>query len=421
MGEKPENSKDGQDEVKEKKRLDLSVPQVAGSAVAAVVAAKLASSFGVYGTILGAGVVSALATCGGTVFQHFFKRTGEQIRDAAVQTKPKGRQVPVTAEGRPVPRTFRSDASMDATQVMTSKKAVATGVPQPAAGVLPTTTTWGRPSGADDDAWPADEDGTRILDTGAVADLLPDDPESDPERTRLLGTADPERTQLLAASPVDEATRLLRTADAGPYDPSGPLSPAEPELAGTGDEFTEGTVHRSRVKSWKRPLIAAALVFGVTMGGITTYELVSGHSFNGDSGSTTFRDAFTGHGKSSGDDTPAPGTSTRPSDGSSTGTEDSTRQQDGGAAQDGPADPSPSGSTGKGSGTDPDSGAGTGTGSGDDSGTDPGTGSDDEGASTSPTPTPTPSQSAGSGTGDEGSATGAAEGAAGAGGQPAAQ
>ncbi|MFI7010802.1 hypothetical protein [Streptomyces sp. NPDC050145] len=417
MGEKPENSEDGQGEVKEKKRLDLSVPQVAGSAVAAVVAAKLASSFGVYGTILGAGVVSALATCGGTVFQHFFKRTGEQIRDATVQTEPKGRQIPVTAEGRPVPRTFRSDASMDATQVMASPKAVATGVPQPAAGVLPTTTTWGRPSGTDDDAWPADEDGTQLLDTGAVADLLPDDPESDPERTRLLGTADPERTRLLRQSPVDEATRLLRTASAEPE-----LEPErEGRFEGSADEFTEGTVHRSRVKSWKRPLIAAALVFGVTMGGITTYELVSGHSFNGDSGSTTFRDAFTGHGTSSGGDAPAPGTSTRPSDGSSTGTEDRTRQQDGGAAQDGTATPTPSGSTGKGSGTDPDAGAGTGTGSGDDSGTDPGAGSGDGDSSTSPTPTPTPSQSAGSGTGDDGSATGAAEGAAGADGQPAAQ
>ena len=38
-------------------------------------------SSGVYGTILGAGVVSVVATCGGSVFQHFFRRTGEQIRE----------------------------------------------------------------------------------------------------------------------------------------------------------------------------------------------------------------------------------------------------------------------------------------------------------------------------------------------------
>ncbi|MFB7371157.1 hypothetical protein ACFC0D_15080 [Streptomyces sp. NPDC056222] len=71
-----------------KKRIDLSVAQVSGSAVAAVVAAKLASTLGVYGTILGAGVISVIATCGGSVFQHLFKRTGEQIREVAVHSEP---------------------------------------------------------------------------------------------------------------------------------------------------------------------------------------------------------------------------------------------------------------------------------------------------------------------------------------------
>ncbi|MFD5542775.1 hypothetical protein ACFWIJ_34415 [Streptomyces sp. NPDC127079] len=130
------------------KRIDLSVPQVAGSAVAAVMAAKLASSFGVYGTILGAGVVSAIATCGGTLFQHFFQRTGQQFRDATGAARPRG--------------------------------------PEPAA-------------------------------PGA---------------------------------------------------------------------FTEGTVYRARVRTWRRPLVAAALVFAVAMAGITTYELVSGGSFSGGSGTT---------------------------------------------------------------------------------------------------------------------------------------
>ncbi|MDT9690386.1 hypothetical protein Q5762_18980 [Streptomyces sp. P9(2023)] len=72
----------------EKKKLDLSIAQVSGSAIAAVVAAKLASTLGVYGTILGAGVISVIATCGGSVFQHVFKRTGEQIREVAVHAEP---------------------------------------------------------------------------------------------------------------------------------------------------------------------------------------------------------------------------------------------------------------------------------------------------------------------------------------------
>lgn len=174
-----------------KKRVDLSLPQVAGSAVAAVVAAKLASYFGVYGTILGAGVVSAIATCGGTVFQHFFKRTGEQLRDVTVQAKPRPQRAPVPGE------------------------------------------------------------------------------------------------------------------------------------------FTEGTVHRARVKSWKRPAVAAALVFGVTMAGITTYELVSGQSFGGDGRSTTVGDALKGSGSSSKSE---PGTT--PSTGSSSrepSATDSTPPTDGGA------------------------------------------------------------------------------------------
>jgi hypothetical protein len=170
-------------EIREK-RIDLNVPQVAGGAVAAVVAAKLASYFGVYGTILGAGLVSVIATCGGSVFQHFFRRTGEQLREATV----------------------------------TSKAQV-------------------------------------------------------PEQPRPPG------------------------------------------------EFTEGTVYRARVRSWKRPLLAAALVFGVTMAGITTYELVSGSSFSGGTG-TTVSGAVTGRDSSSskspnssnsGDDTPTSATSGTPS------------------------------------------------------------------------------------------------------------
>ncbi|WP_449484563.1 hypothetical protein [Streptomyces avidinii] len=76
----------------EKKKLDLSAAQVAGSSLATVAAALLASQMGVYGTILGAGVVSVVATAGGPVIQHFFRRTGDQLRETA---RPRARQVPV--------------------------------------------------------------------------------------------------------------------------------------------------------------------------------------------------------------------------------------------------------------------------------------------------------------------------------------
>ncbi|MGW3112335.1 hypothetical protein [Streptomyces sp. NPDC001091] len=160
-----------------RKRFDLNVPQVAGSALAAVVAAKMASYFGVYGTILGAGVVSIVATCGGSVFQQLFRSTGEQLREARDTTRPRAGAV----AGRPEP------------------------------------------------------------------------------------------------------------------------------VEGT---FTEGTVYRAKVKSWKRPLLAAALVFGVTMGGITAYEAASGNNFSGGSG-TTVSDAVGGRNSSHHhrrDDDPAPAT-----------------------------------------------------------------------------------------------------------------
>ncbi|MBV2357423.1 hypothetical protein KUM39_24175 [Streptomyces sp. J2-1] len=151
MREKPERGR---------RRIDLNVPQVAGSALAAVVAAKLAAYFGVYGTILGAGVVSVVATCGGTLFQHLFRHTGEQLREATSTPRP--------------PRAGRAAG------------------PAPAPG-----------------------------------------------------------------------------------------------------EFGAGTVYRSRTRSRRRPLLAAVLVFGVTMTGITVYETVSGSSFSGGTG-TTVGDAVAG-------------------------------------------------------------------------------------------------------------------------------
>lgn len=94
------------------RRLELSVPQVAGSALAAIAAAVFASKLGVYGTIIGAGVVSVIATCGGTVFQHLFRRTGDQIREVSVQVKPKARQV-YDAEPDPAARSRQGPAAED--------------------------------------------------------------------------------------------------------------------------------------------------------------------------------------------------------------------------------------------------------------------------------------------------------------------
>ncbi|MFF7609935.1 hypothetical protein [Streptomyces parvulus] len=227
----------------ETRRIDLSLPQVAGSALAAVVAAKLASSFGVYGTILGAGVISVVATCGGSVLQHFFKRTGEQLK---------------------VKRT---------------------------AAVTPAT---GR------------------------------------------------------------------------------------ETAPAWGEFSQGTVYRARTTGWKRPVIAAALVFGVAMAGITTYELASGENLSGGH-RTTVGDALSGHNKSANDS----GNSDDPG-----GSDDSGNSEDG----EDPGGSGTSGDDGAGSDTPSATPSGTPSGTGESSGGDTG---QDGGTATSPTPTP-------DATGDEG-------------------
>ncbi|WP_152886977.1 hypothetical protein [Streptomyces adustus] len=241
-------------EVKDRKRIDLSVPQVAGSAVAAVVAAKLASYFGVYGTILGAGVVSVVATCGGTLFQHFFRRTGEQLREATV----------------------------------------------------------------------------------------------------------PARTAAAAPS---------RTAAAVPG------VPAAPPVG----EFTRGTVYRARVRGWRRPVVAAALVFGVTMTGITTYELVSGSSFSG-GGSTTVGGALSTHGQPSSGTDPASGPASGPSSDPSAGASAGPGSGSGGASSSGsPATPDATGDASAAGGV-PDGGA--------------------AGGGSTQSPAPAPSATAGRGSGD---------------------
>ncbi|MEV5697746.1 hypothetical protein AB0L55_09665 [Streptomyces anthocyanicus] len=272
----------------ESRRIDLSVPQVAGSALAAVVAAKLASSFGVYGTIAGAGLISVVATCGGSVLQHFFKRTGEQIR---------------------VKRT-------------------------------------------------------------------------------------------VAAVRIDGRTASVPAATPDPNRAS----------ASASGEFTEGTVYRTRTRGWRRPLVAAALVFGVTMAGITVYEVASGQNLSGGH-STTVGSAFTGHGKSAADpgesgESGDSGGTEDPQDGRDSG--DSGDAKDSGSGSEAPA-PTPSGSPDATDGS-PSSGAGSTEGGGTESSPTPtpdaggdeeagGTGAPDPDASAT---APEPGASSRSGTGGQG-------------------
>ncbi|MFI6334344.1 hypothetical protein [Streptomyces sp. NPDC050535] len=83
MEKSVQEEREGRQEEQESKHkvLDLTAVQVAASALATVVGAGLASLLGVTGTIIGAAVVSTSATTGAAVFQHAFRRTGEEIRN----------------------------------------------------------------------------------------------------------------------------------------------------------------------------------------------------------------------------------------------------------------------------------------------------------------------------------------------------
>ncbi|MEV7109860.1 hypothetical protein [Streptomyces anulatus] len=343
MVQKPES-----DTEPKERRIDLSLPQVAGSAVAAVAAAVLASQLGVYGTIAGAGVMSVVATCGGSVFQHFFRRTGEQIREVTVQvTHPEGRQVTVhTKETTPAGHRAAARRAEPA-----ESEAV-----DDATTVLPT------------------------VDPGTVPEVIPD-----AESTQLLKPVDTDRTQLLDLG--DARTRMLRVppaggpgVDAGTGTGAGtddrtqmlPQAGAGPSVA--DDAFSDGVTHGTRMRGWKRPALAAAAVFAVSMAGITAFEMISGNDLSGGQGTTL-----------------------------------SSVVRGGGDRDSGPADPTPSGDTGQDGGEDeqrPTPGDGTGsapaTDGGDGSGTspDPGTGTGGENPTTGPTPTPTPSGSGGETTPD---------------------
>ncbi|MFE0877528.1 hypothetical protein ACFW4X_22160 [Streptomyces smyrnaeus] len=365
---------DKQGESKSAKKLDLSVAQVLGSAVAAVVAAFAAGQLGVYGTFLGAGVMSLVATSGGPIFQHFFSRTGEQLKEVTVP--PKARQAPV----RDPIAGWKDDEGHHTSQAVHNADALHD--PRAAATQLLPTTSWGREPGS---GTAGDAGGTTKA-AGAVGGAAAGDDEaralSRDDITRALrpdaATRAPAGTDATQALRSEDATRMLRRDDAtralrrddatqvlGTVKrPAGPVG-AE-ELPGNG-EFTGATTHGTKWRGWRRTLLPAVVVFVIAIGGITLYEAISGHSVSGGKG-TSISDVFRpSHGSSTGDSPDTPPASTDP-DGTGNGESPTPDPKESGQS----TDPSDNGSGDKGR---------------------TGTGETDQ--KTSPTPDPSRSQSDG--------------------------
>ncbi|GAA3375828.1 hypothetical protein [Streptomyces racemochromogenes] len=234
-----------------RRKLDLSATQVAGSSLATVAAALLASKMGVYGTILGAGVVSVVATAGGPVIQHLFRRTGDQLRESA---RPRTRQVPPPEgerdPGAPQPGEF-GEATVHGTRVRGWKRtAVASGAAFALAlGGLGTYEAFAGTA--------VSSDGRTLLSGGSrtAPDHEPAPPKRHPDRDGDGGTGREGRTgggedrsgtegtdgktPRSGTSPSPSRSHGGRTPSPGPT-PSGSGTPTEPTPAPTPSKQTPG-------------------------------------------------------------------------------------------------------------------------------------------------------------------------------------
>lgn len=115
----------------EQRKFELSMPQIVGSALAAVTAAVAASYLGVAGTVIGAAVVSVATTVGSAIYTHYLKRTGEQVKLHTViawrDPEPPG----TTSEQRDTPGPGDPDAPESGETTLVMPRAERPGRPLP--------------------------------------------------------------------------------------------------------------------------------------------------------------------------------------------------------------------------------------------------------------------------------------------------
>jgi hypothetical protein len=248
-----------------RKLPDLSTTQLIASAVATAVAALGASFLGVYGTIIGAALMSVISTAGSAIGKHYLDQGRDQFREMThLQAAVRRRDV---AEG----------AAADATSADPTRTRVWSGDPN--------ATRLDPPIGGDPrlggDARLGDPNATRL------------DPGGDPNATRL----DPVET--VAASFAAEA----------------------------GEDAVREVVRRSAWQNtaewakahWAKLVVSSAAVFAVVIGGITVYEATTGQPIGsaGNKGLTVTK-VLGGGGGGKTDDTPSQKPSGGPSEPSTT-------------------------------------------------------------------------------------------------------
>ncbi len=230
-----------------KRRIDLSVAQVAGAGVATLTAATAASYLNVYGTVIGTGVMAVLSTTAAPVIQHWITRSSEQAKDLA--EKKAARQAVAQA-------LVEAEANADQAGHDTGSTRVA------------------ERDAPDPFGFPEDADPTQTMAMPMVGRDLPG-------QTLAHGFGNPEDPAVVGVPAAADATELMPTADDG----------AGGRGHGGADDHGEGSVAEPAKRSRRTAVISAAVVFTLVMVVILAFELLTGRSLTawtqGQDGSTS--------------------------------------------------------------------------------------------------------------------------------------
>ncbi|MBB6396435.1 hypothetical protein BKA00_003349 [Actinomadura coerulea] len=220
----------------------MSTTQLIASAVATAVAALGASFLGVYGTIIGAALMSVISTAGSAVGKHYLDQGREQIKE------------------------------LTHLQSAVRRREMAEGAAGEARSADPTRTV----------AWPGDPGATRLdpVFGGGDPNATRFDPGGDPNATRL----DPAQTvaAAFAEEAGEDAVRQVVRRSAW-----------------------QSTAEWAKAH-WVKLVVSSAAVFAVVVGGITIYEAGTGRPVGGAGGKgLTVTKVLDGGGRAKPADTPS--------------------------------------------------------------------------------------------------------------------
>lgn len=234
-----------------RKRIDLSMSQVAGAGMATLTAATAASYLNVYGTVIGTAVMAVLSTSAAPVIQHWITRSSEQAKELAE----KGGKQP-GAKALVDPGSNAAAESRAAKPVLgpdTTRVADTDGYTDP----------YGFPAGGDDDA-------TRTMAMPVVGRDLPG-------QTVAHGFGNPEGPTVVGGSAVPEATEVMPKA--GGENGSRPPGGGPGRFDGPDDPKGDADGEAERPKrGWRTAALSAAAVFTLVMLVILAFELLTGRS-----------------------------------------------------------------------------------------------------------------------------------------------